>query len=104
MSADTAGPETLGHLSDEPEHQDPNSQQAKEIGGKSPMRIAMGRLARDKIAVVCAVVVLFFVICAVFAGPISHLFGVSLDTPLASERVDGLNNGLPKPGMGPPNG
>ena len=49
-------------------------------------------------------VVLFFIICAVFAGPISSLFGVSLETPLASERVDGLNNGLPKPEMGPPNG
>jgi len=104
MSAQTAGPETLGSLSDEPEHQDPNSQQAKEISGKSPMRIALGRLAKDKIAVVCAVVVLFFVFCAVFAGPICALFGVSLETPLASERVDGLNNGLPKPEMGPPNG
>jgi peptide/nickel transport system permease protein len=103
MSAETAGPETLGSLTDEPQ-QDPNSQQAKEISGKSPMRIAMGRLARDKIAVVCAVIVLFFIICAVFAGPISSLFGVSLETPLASERVDGLNNGLPKPEMGPPNG
>ncbi|GAA1919268.1 ABC transporter permease [Nocardioides hwasunensis] len=104
MSADTAGPETLGSLSDEPQHQDPNSQQAKEIAGKSPLRIALGRLARDKIAVVCAVVVLFFIICAVFAGPISHLFGVSLETPLASERVDGLNNNMPKPEMGPPFG
>lgn len=104
MSADTAGPETLGSLSSEPDQQDPNSQQAKEISGKSPMRIALGRLARDKIAVVCAVVVLFFVICAVFAGPISSAFGVSLETPLASERVDGLNNGLPLPEMGPPNG
>jgi ABC-type dipeptide/oligopeptide/nickel transport system permease subunit len=104
MSAETAGPETLGSLSDEPEHQDPNSQQAKEIAGKSPMRIALGRLAKDKIAVVCAVVVLFFVFCAVFAGPICALFGVSLETPLASERVDGLNNGLPKPEMGPPEG
>ena len=104
MSAETAGPETLGSLSDEPEHQDPNSQKAKEISGKSPLQIAMGRLVRDKIAVVCAVVVLFFIICAVFAGPISSLFGVDLETPLASERVDGLNNGLPKPEMGPPNG
>lgn len=104
MSAETAGPETLGSLSDEQQLEDPNSQQAKEIAGKSPMRIALGRLARDKIAVVCAVVVLFFIICAVFAGPISSAFGVSLDTPLASERVDGLNNGLPKPEMGPPNG
>ncbi|CUR61835.1 putative peptide ABC transporter, permease protein [metagenome] len=104
MSAETAGPETLGSLSTEPDRQDPNSQQAKEIAGKSPIRIALGRLVRDKIAVVCAVVVLFFIICAVFAGPISQLFGVSLETPLASERVDGLNNGLPKPEMGPPTG
>src|SRR5687767_1773222 len=103
MSAETAGPETLGSLTDEPQ-QDPNSQQAKEISGKSPLRIALGRLARDKIAVVCALVVLFFIICAVFAGPISALFGVDLETPLASERVDGLNKGLPKPEMGPPNG
>jgi peptide/nickel transport system permease protein len=103
MSAETAGPETLGSLTDEPQ-QDPNSQQAKEISGKSPLRIAMGRLVRDKIAVVCAIVVLFFIICAVFAGPICSLFGVSLETPLASARVDGLNNGLPKPEMGPPTG
>ena len=91
-------------MSSEPEQQDPNSQQAKEISGKSPLRIAFSRLVRDKIAVICAIVVLFFVLCAVFAGPICHLFGVSLDTPLASERVDGLNQGLPKPSMGPPNG
>ena len=104
MSAETAGPETLGHLSEAPPQQDPNSQQAKEIAGKSPMRIALGRLARDKIAVVCAIIVLFFIICAVFAGPICSLFGVSLETPLASERVDGLNNNLPKPEMGPPFG
>jgi ABC-type dipeptide/oligopeptide/nickel transport system permease subunit len=104
MSADTAGPETLGSLSDEPEPRDPNSPRAKEIAGKSPMRIALGRLAKDKIAVVCAVVVLFFIVCALFAGTISSLMGVSLETPLASERVDGLNNSLPKPEMGPPNG
>lgn len=104
MSAETAGPETLGSLIDEPQQQDPNGQQAKEISGKSPLRIALGRLATDKIAVVCAIVVLFFVICAVFAGPISKLFGVSLETGLASQYVDGLNKGLPKPEMGPPNG
>ena len=91
-------------MSDEPEQKDPNSPEAKEIAGKSPLRIALGRLARDKIAVVCALVVLFFVVCAVFAGPICNLFGVDIETPLASERVDGLNNGMPKPEMGPPNG
>ena len=93
----------MGSLTSEPEL-DPNSQKAKEISGKSPLRIALGRLSRDKIAMVCAFVVLFFVFCAVFAGPICALFGVSLETPLASERVDGLNNGLPKPEYGPPNG
>jgi len=104
MSAGTAGPETLGSLSDEPEIQDPNSQKAKEISGKSPMQIAIRRLSKDKVAVVCAFVVLFFVVCAVFAGVIARAFGVSLETGLASEYVDGLNNGLPKPEMGPPNG
>ena len=104
MSAGTAGPETLGSLSDEPEIQDPNSQKAKEISGKSPMQIALRRLAKDKVAVVCAFVVLFFVVCAVFAGTIARAFGVSLETGLASQYVDGLNNGLPKPEMGPPNG
>ena len=104
MTAGTAGPETLGSLSDEPQIQDPNSQKAKEISGKSPMQIALRRLSRDKVAVVCAVVVLFFIICAVFAGTISKMFGVSLETGLASQYVDGLNNGLPKPEMGPPNG
>ena len=104
MSVGTAGPETLGSLSDEPEIKDPNSQQAKEISGKSPMQIALRRLASDKVAVVCAVVVVFFIICAVFAGTIAKIFGVSLETGLASQYVDGLNNGLPKPTMGPPNG
>ena len=51
MSAQAAGPETLGSLSDGPEITDPNSKQAKEISGKSPMQIALGRLRKDKIAV-----------------------------------------------------
>ena len=103
MSTETPTPETLGSLSDEARI-DPDSPTAKEIAGKSPMQIALRRLAKDKIAVVCALVVLFFLICAVFAGPICKLFGVSLETGLASQYVDGLNGGLPKPEMGPPNG
>ncbi|MCW2768033.1 MAG: oppC [Nocardioides sp.] len=100
MSAQTAGPETLGHLSDPPPTQDPNSKKAKAITGKSPMRIAMGRLARDKIAMVCLAVVIFFILVAVFAGVICSIFGVNTDTVIATTRVDGLNGGLPK--TGPP--
>lgn len=99
MSAQTAGPETLGHLSDAPPPQDPNSKKAKAITGKSPMRIAMGRLARDKIAMVCLATVVFFALVAVFAGAICSFFGVSTDTVISTTRIDGLT-GMPK--TGPP--
>jgi len=103
MSTEAPAPETLGSLSDE-RVVDPNSSAAKEIAGKSPMQIALRRLVKDKIAMVCALVVLFFILCAVFAGPICKLFGVSIETGLASEYVDGLNGGLPLPEYGWPNG
>lgn len=98
MSAQTA-PETLGHLSDAPPPLDPNSKKAKGITGKSPTRIALGRLARDKIAMLCASVVLFFVVIAVLAGPITGLFNVSTETVLPSQFLE--LNGLPR--EGPPN-
>lgn len=103
MSAQTAGPETLGQQQDPPPV-DPGGKKAKSITGKSPMRIAMGRLARDKIAMVCAVFVALFVLIAVFAGPICAIFGVSTETVLPSQFLNGLNGGLPKPEYGPPDG
>jgi peptide/nickel transport system permease protein len=104
MSAQTAGPETLGHLSDEAPPPDPTSKKAKSITGKSPMQIALGRLVKDKIAMVCAAVVAFFVLVAVFAGVICDIFGVSTETRLASGYLDMLGGGLPLPEYGPPNG
>lgn len=88
--------ETLGHLTDEVTV-DPNSKAAKSISGRSPMRIALTRLVRDKIAVVCAVVVLFFILVAVFAGTITKIFGVSTDTVFASQVLD-VMTGMPKEG------
>ena len=99
MSAQATGPETLGSLSDEPEINDPNSKQAKEISGKSPMQIAFGRLRRDKIAITCAIVVLFFLLVAVFADLIAKAFGVSLDTVTACEV---LECNFAEPGVGYP--
>lgn len=55
------------------EHKEPA---AREIAGRSPTRIAFDRLRQDKIAVVCSVIVVFFVICAVFAPLLTKLFGV----------------------------
>ena len=99
MSAQTAGPETLGHLSEPPPNEDPNSSRAKEIAGKSPTQIAIGRLRRDKIAVVCFIVVVFFVIVALTAPWLKSLFGVNSDDVLPSQFL--TLDGLPK--TGPPN-
>jgi peptide/nickel transport system permease protein len=97
-------PETLGPMSEEVPPEDSNSSKAKEITGKSPLQIAFGRLRRDKIAVVCAAVVFFFIIVAVFAGVISKIFGVDTETVLASTRINMLGGGLPLPEFGPPVG
>jgi len=70
------------------------------IAGRSPTRIAVDRLLKDKIAVVCFAVVVFFAAVAIFGPWVKDLFGVSTDTVLASTRVD-LATGLPK--IGPPN-
>lgn len=102
MSAQTAGPETLGHLSEEPKGEDPGSSKARSITGKSPLRIAMGRLLRDKIALVCLAVVLFFIVIAVFAGPLQKLFGVSTVTVLPTQFLN--LDGTPKAEFGPPYG
>lgn len=99
MSQPTA-PETLGSLTDETSV-DPNSSQAKAISGRSPMQIAFSRLRRDKIAVVCAVVVLFFILVAIFADLICKAFGVSTDTVFPSQYLDVLGGGMPL--KGPPN-
>ena len=48
--------------------------------GKSPTRIAMDRLRKDKIAVICAVVVLFFILVAVFAPLLAKLEGQDYST------------------------
>jgi ABC-type dipeptide/oligopeptide/nickel transport system permease subunit len=96
----TVQPESLGTLQEEPEL-DPNSTQAKSISGKSPMQIALGRLRRDKIAVVCFAVVVFFFLVAIFADVICNIFGVSTDTVSPSQYLDVLGGGMPL--EGPPN-
>jgi peptide/nickel transport system permease protein len=99
MSQPTA-PETLGSLTDETPI-DPNSKKAKAITGRSPMQIALGRLLRDKIAVVCAIVILFFILVAVFAPLINKMFGVDTETVFPSQYLDMLGGGMPL--EGPPN-
>ena len=51
----------------------------KEIAGKSPNQIALSRLRKDKVAVVCMVVMLLLVLIAVFAPLITKCFGIYWD-------------------------
>jgi peptide/nickel transport system permease protein len=50
--------------------------EAAEIVGRSPLRIAADRLLSDKVAMVSAAVVLFFLLVAIFAPLITRAFGV----------------------------
>jgi len=69
----------------------------KEIAGRSPMRIAFDRLKSDKIAIACTVIVLVFVVIAIFAPLLCDLFGVKLRDG-GSKNLDQFNY----PVIGPP--
>ncbi len=105
MSAGTAGPETLGSLSDEP--RDPGSQQPegqgdlRQVPDADRARSTRSRQGRRRLCArsCCSS-------SSARSSPVrSHACSASPSRPpLASQRVDGLNNGLPKPEKGPPNG
>ena len=62
------------------------------------MQIAVSRLRSDKIAMACLVVVVLFVVVAVFAPLLTKLFEVELDGGVPSEDLDQFNFPL----IGPP--
>ncbi len=71
------------------------------FAGKTTARVVGERLVKDKVALVCMIIVAFFVLVAVFAGVLSRAFGVSLEIQSPSELLDFTAGGLPKDG--PPN-
>ncbi|CAN5390797.1 ABC transporter permease [soil metagenome] len=65
----------------------------KELAGRSPTRIALGRLAHDKVAVVCAVILLMLIILAVMAPLICNWLNIFVDqdnpaAPTPSQVLD----------------
>ena len=84
--------ELVGTSTDEPEVK------PQDVAGRSPTRIALDRLRHDKIAMVCFVVVVFFVLVAVFAPLLTKLFGVELDQGDPVRDLDQFNY----PVFGPP--
>ena len=70
--------ETLEDFDEEPVR--PESPVAKkELTGRSPTRIALGRLAKDKVAVTCAVILFLMVALALLAPVISNLLNIYRD-------------------------
>ncbi len=78
-------------------HQD-DAPVTKTVAGRSPTQIAMARLRADKIAMTCLVVVILFVLVAVFAPLISKAFGVELHAGENDTQLDQFNF----PAYGPP--
>jgi peptide/nickel transport system permease protein len=73
-----------------------------ELAGRTPGQLAWMRFKRDKTGIVCAGVVLFFIVIAVFAPLIAKLYGKN-PTELYGQDTPGLLNayGLPmKPNGG----
>jgi ABC-type dipeptide/oligopeptide/nickel transport system permease subunit len=76
----------------------PDLEPSKEIAGRSPLQIAVGRLRTDKIAMVCLSIVIFFFIVAIFAPLLARLFGVEVRGGDPSSDTDAFNF----PIIGPP--
>ncbi|MFY0406082.1 ABC transporter permease [Solicola sp. PLA-1-18] len=75
----------------------------KAVAGRSPVQQAMEQLRRDKVAVVCAVVIVVFLVLALLAPVICWLWGVTWKTPAPNVVLDSTDfDGLPI--IGPPKG
>jgi len=92
-----AGLETLGSGDEQVEAPiDPSS--GKKITGRSPTRIALDRLRKDRLAVISGALVLFLVLLAIFAPLVCKIFGI--EGPYATNGAADLEFTYPK--VGPP--
>src|SRR4051794_15953194 len=74
------------------------------LAGRSPSQIAFERLRKDKLAVVCSIIVFLLILVAVFAPLITNILNISptaAPVPYSPDKVLNFQTGLPK--HGPPN-
>src|SRR5690242_21632192 len=79
-------------------------QQDKKLAGRSPTQIALSRLRKDKLGMICLGVVILMVLAAIFAPLICKAMGIYPTTetiPYDASDVLDFNTGLPL--NGPPN-
>ncbi|MEV8372442.1 ABC transporter permease [Kribbella sp. NPDC056861] len=79
-------PDSTVGVEDHPASAEP-ARSASVAHGKSPTRIAMDRLRKDKVAVVCTVIVLLFILVAILAPVLTKLEGSDIGT-FNSDLVD----------------
>src|ERR1700750_301039 len=78
--------------------------EGKKLAGRSPTRIALERLRKDKLAVVCSVILLFMVLAAIFAPLITKALNIYPTTEtIPYQPFDVLNFSTQLPKQGPPN-
>jgi ABC-type dipeptide/oligopeptide/nickel transport system permease subunit len=78
--------------------------EGKKLAGRSPTQIALERLRKDKLAVVCGTIVLLMVLAAIFAPLITKMLNIyptAATIPYSPDKVLVFGTGLPK--NGPPN-
>ncbi len=91
--------------SPEPSEDQPETPEAaKKIAGKSPTRIALERLRKDPVAIVCGSITGFLILAALLAPVITAYWpwgALSTEPNHPGELLDPLNGNLPR--IGPPN-
>ncbi|MCU7728534.1 ABC transporter permease [Actinoplanes sp. KI2] len=70
----------VGLLSDEPEIDADSPKRRAETRGKSPTRIALARLRKDRMAMICLGILIFFVLIALFAPLLAKIEGQDVST------------------------
>jgi ABC-type dipeptide/oligopeptide/nickel transport system permease subunit len=78
--------------------------EGQKLAGRSPTQIAMERLRKDKMAVICGVIDVLMILAAVLAPWITklmHIYPTTQTVPYQASQVLNFNTGLPK--HGPPN-
>ena len=81
---------------------DPEKNRDEEIAGRSPFQLAMEQIRRDKVAMTCLGIIIFFYVIAIFAPWICDLFGVQVDPDSVSEGNE-MTDYVGMPVIGPPN-
>ena len=83
----------------------PRGKKDKDFHGRSPTQIALGRLRRDPVAVVCGIIVLLLLLAGIFADVINNALQIAgtNEGPYALDNVTATDfDGLPI--VGPPLG